>query len=377
MKEETFKIVLSGGGTGGHVFPLVAVAREIKRIMPRQTELFYLGPKDEWVKLYLSQEEVKIKPVVSGKIRRYITPEALILNLIDVIKIFLGIIQAFWKLFFLNPDLIFSKGGYGSIPVVIAGKMLGIPIFNHESDSVPGVANRFTSRLALRTFTSFSSTEYLDQKKLILTGNPIRREIFGGSWEESKKLFNLTGERPVILVLPGSQGSQRINELILLILPGLLELFEVIHQCGTKNYEQVRKEAEVVTKPEQKKYYHLLPFLNEKTLREALFAADLVIGRAGSGIIFEAAALGKPLIVIPLPESAQNHQFQNAYRLKEAGAALVLEERNLTPQFFIDRIVFLLTHEGELEKMKQAVQRFAKPKAAKEIAHYLLQYLIT
>lgn len=377
MKKERFKIVLTGGGTGGHVFPLIAVAREIKRIMPKETELFYLGPEDEWVKLYLSQEEIEIKPIISGKIRRYITLKSLLLNIIDVLKIFMGIIQTFWKLFFLNPDLIFSKGGYGSIPVVVAGKMVQIPIFNHESDSIPGLTNRFTSRLALRTFISFPNTQYLDPKKTILTGNPVRREIFGGSWEQSKELFNISGERPVLLVLPSSQGSQRINELILLVLPLLLEAFEVIHQCGTKNYEQVRKEADVVTGPEEKKYYHLLPFLNEKAIREALFAADLVISRAGSGVIFEAAALGKPLILIPLPESAQNHQFQNAYHLKEIGAAMVLEERNLTPQFFVDRIVFLLTHEKELEKMREAVKKFAKPKAAKEIAHYLLKYLIT
>lgn len=376
MAEKKIKIVLSGGGTGGHVFPLVAVAREIKRMLPEKTKLFYVGPKDRWIDLYLSEEEVKVRPVMSGKVRRYINPRAVFLNFIDFFKIILGTFQAFFKLFFVNPDLIFSKGGYGSIPVIIAGKILQVPIFNHESDKVPGVANRFASRLALRTFTSFPNTEYLKQEKIILTGNPIRREILEGTREESTKLFDLSGERPILLVFPGSQGSQRINDLILLVLPALLEFFEIIHQCGSQNYEQVKKEAEVVMESGQEKYYHPYPFLNEKGVREALFAADLVISRAGSGNIFEAAAAHKPLVLIPLPESAQNHQYENAYHLKRKGAAMVLEERNLTPQFFVERIIFLLTHENELEKMRKAIAKFAKPKAAKKIAHYLLEYLL-
>jgi len=371
------KILFTGGGTGGHIFPIIAVAREIRRILPKEKlGFFYLGPKDEFGEILLSQEGIKVKNVLAGKIRRYWDFKSFFENLIDItFKTPIGILQAFFYLFFLAPDLIFSRGGFGSIPAVISGWLLGIPIFLHESDAVPGLANRFLARFALEIFVSFPKTLYFPQDKMILVGNPIRREILEGSKAEAKTLFKLSGEKPVILILGGSQGAQRINDKILEILPEILKDFEILHQCGEKNFAEVRAEARVTINKDLEKYYHLFPFLKEEELKQAYAGCDLIVSRAGSGTIFEIAALGKPAILIPLPEAAQKHQLNNAYVYAERGAAVVLEEENFTAHFFMEKLKYLFSHPQELEKMASTAKEFSKPEAAKIIAGYVVEYL--
>ena len=371
------KILFTGGGTGGHILPIIAVSREIKRIyIKKDLQLFYIGPKDELGEILLSQEGIKIKRILAGKIRRYLGGFAIIQNLIDLLfKTPIGILQAFFYIFFLAPDLIFSKGGYGSLPAVISGWLLRVPIFLHESDIVPGLANRILSKFSLEIFVSFPKTEYFSPKKMILVGNPIRREILEGEIEKAKNLFKLTGEKPVILILGGSQGAQRINDMLLQILPEFLANFEMIHQCGEKNLKEVRAEVNIMIGEELKKYYHLFSFLKEEELRQAFRAANIIISRAGSGGIFEISALGKPAILIPLPEAAQNHQIKNAYSYAERGAALVIEEANLTPHFFLEKLKFLISQSKEIEKMSKAAKEFSKPQAAKIIAAYIIEYL--
>jgi UDP-N-acetylglucosamine--N-acetylmuramyl-(pentapeptide) pyrophosphoryl-undecaprenol N-acetylglucosamine transferase len=306
-RPKIMKIVFTGGGTGGHVFPIIAIIRELKKIS-RQFEFFYIGPKDEFAQDFLFGGGVKVKWITCGKFRRYLNFKSFFQNFLDLFKIPIGIFQAFFYLFFLNPDLIFSKGGFGSLPAVIAGWVLRIPIFLHESDAVPGLANRFLAKLSHEIFVSFPRTLYLPKDKIVVVGNPIRIELLRGNRKEAMEYFNITGEKPVILVLGGSQGAQRINDKILTILNELLENFELIHQTGTKNFREVTAEAEVIIKKELKKYYHPFPFLEEDGLKKAYAICDLVVARAGSGTIFEITALGKPSILIPLPESAQNHQ---------------------------------------------------------------------
>lgn len=371
------KILFTGGGTGGHIFPIIAVCREIRRIYPeKKLKFVYLGPKDEFGSDLLSQEGIKVKTILAGKIRRYFGIGSFFLNLIDILfKIPLGILQAFLIIFFSAPDLIFSKGGYGSIPAVISGWFLGVPIFLHESDIVPGLSNRFLSRFALEVFISFLRTEYFSPKKMILVGNPIRREILEGSKEKAKEIFKLTGERPTILILGGSQGAQRINDVILVILPEILKEFELIHQAGTKNFKTVKKEVEVILPEDFRKYYHLFPFLKEEELKHAYAVCDLIIGRAGSGTIFEIAALGKPSILIPIPEAAQNHQLKNTYSFAQNEASVIIEEINFTPHFFLEKIRYLFSHPSQVEKMEKAAREFSKPRAAKIIAAYITEYL--
>lgn len=370
------KIFFTGGGTGGHIFPIIAIAREIKKIFPPgKVKLYYIGPKDSFSKS-LSQEGISPLFVLSGKLRRYLNPISLLQNVFDIfLKIPLGIIQSFIYVLFFAPDLIFSKGGFGSFPPVIASKLLFVPIFLHESDSVPGLANRILARLATEVFVSFPNTPYFPKKKMILVGNPIRTELLEGNSEEAKKFFGLSGTRPVILILGGSQGAQRINDKILEVLPGLLKDFEVIHQCGEKNFESVQAEAKVMVKGDLIKFYHCFPFLNEKELKLAYGVADFIISRAGSGVIFEIAALGKPSILIPLPESAQEHQVRNAYIFAKGGASFVIEEENFTSHFFLERIRYFFEDPKKLEKMRNAAKEFSRPKAARIIAEYIKTFL--
>jgi UDP-N-acetylglucosamine--N-acetylmuramyl-(pentapeptide) pyrophosphoryl-undecaprenol N-acetylglucosamine transferase len=210
---------------------------------------------------------------------------------------------------------------------------------------------------------------------MIWVGNPIRTELLKGDKEEALAYFKITREKPIILILGGSQGAQRINDKILAILNELLENFEIIHQTGVKNFKEVELEAEALVKKELKKYYHPFPFLKEEELRRAYAICDLIIARAGSGTIFEIAALGKPSIIIPLPESAQDHQLANAYSFFESKATIVIEEKNFTPGFFLEKLRYLFSHREELEEMSKAAKDFSRPLAAKVIAHYIFEFL--
>lgn len=368
------KILFTGGGTAGHIFPIIALVREIKKINPEgNLQFFYIGPKDQFALALLAQEGIEIRTIMAGKFRRYLSFQ----NIIDIFKVPVGIIQAFFNIYVISPDLIFSKGGYGSLPACIAGWLLLTPIFLHESDVSPGLANKIASKMSLEIFTAYpiEKIQYFPAKKMIAVGNPLRREILEGSDKEAKKLFKLTGEKPVIFVLGGSQGAQKINDTILSILNDILESFEIIHQTGSVNFSEVEKEAEAIVEKKLKNYYHPLPFLNDKELSYAYHAADLVLSRAGAGSIFEIAAVGKPSILVPLSNSAQGHQVNNAYVYSEKGAALVMEEVNFTPHFFLEKLKYLFSQPKMLKDMSKKAKEFSKPEAARIIADYVVSYL--
>lgn len=375
------KILFTGGGTGGHVLPLIATARELRRIYTASSnkatlEMSYIGPKDPFIGILLSQEGIKIYTVPTGKLRRYWNIKTFFQNIWDIFfNIPLGIFLAFIKMFFLAPDLILSKGGYGALPATIAGWLFRVPIFLHESDIAPGLANRIGGKLAVEIFTSFPNTVQFPKKKMILVGNPVRRELLSGSREEAKTIFTLQGGKPILLILGGSQGAKRINEVILNIIGEMVKDFEVIHQTGEKNFAKVGNEALVMIKKELQGYYHPIAFFKEPELRHAYAAADFIISRSGSGSVFEIAALGKPSIMIPLPESAQNHQLLNAYAYAKTGAAIVLEHSNLTPHFLLEKIRSILLLPPEYAKMSKAALAFAKPEAARILAAYIIEYL--
>jgi len=369
------KILFTGGGTAGHIFPIIAIVREIRKSYPYgDFEFFYLGPKDKFVADFLSQEGIGVRIISAGKVRRYFSFQ----NIIDILfKLPIGIIQAFYHIFVISPDLIFSKGGFGSIPAVISGWILLVPIFLHESDVSPGLANRIAGKFALEIFTAFpvEKTERLPVKKLISVGNPVRGEILKGSQEEAKKLFKLTGGKKVILILGGSQGAQRINDTLLALLPEILEDFEIIHQTGEENFKQVTEEANVVITKYLGGYYHPFSFLNEEELSTAYQAADLVVSRAGAGSIFEIAAVGKPAILVPLAKAAQDHQVKNAYAFAENGAAIVVEETNFKPHFILEKIKYLFSQPEKLKEMAERAKWFSRPQAARIIAVYIVEYL--
>lgn len=372
------KILFTGGGTGGHVFPLVAIVREIRRIYPKTNqrvpmEFYYLGPKDDFSLILLSQEDFIIKTIISGKLRRYFSWK----NFIDILfKIPIGVIQSFFLLLTIKPDLIFSKGGSGSIAVTYPARFLRIPVFLHESDVAPGLSNQKTSKWAKKVFISFPKTEYFDPETTILVGNPIRKEILDGDKERAGEIFNLTFSKPILLIMGGSQGAEAINDFILLILNNLLKEYEVIHITGTQNVKEISAEAQIVEEGDLDKYYHPVGFLDEEKIKHAYRAADLIISRSGSGSIFEIAAVGKPSILIPLPSAASNHQLKNAYAYAQTGAGMVVEQENLTTNFFMENIQLLFLHPEKLEEIEQAALAFAKPLAARAIAREILEFLM-
>lgn len=368
------KILFTGGGTAGHIYPLIAIVREIKKGSKSQNIQFYfIGPKDNFSRALLEKEGFIVKTIFSGKMRRYFSFE----NIIDCFKFPLGVLQAFFYIFVISPDLIFSKGGYGSLPAVIAGKIFSTPIFLHESDAVPGLANRIAGKLALEIFTAFpvEKTASFPANKMVCVGNPVRNDVFSGMATKSNELFKITGGKPIILIIGGSQGAQFINERIISVLSELLENFEVIHQTGENNFEQTVREADLMMHSGQKEYYHPFGFLNESELQFAYNKADIIISRAGAGSIFEIALAGKPSILVPLASSAQNHQLKNAYAYSEKGAAIVMEEENFTPRFLIERLKSLFNSPVKLRDMSQKAKEFSKPDAANVIAYYIMAYL--
>ena len=249
-------------------------------------------------------------------------------------------------------------------------------MFLHESDVVPGLSNQTTAKWAKKIFTSFPKTEYFDPEKIIIVGNPIRKEILDGDKETAAEIFNLTLSKPIILIIGGSQGAEAINDFILLILNNLLRDYELIHVTGTKNLKEEEAEAQVVEEKDEDIYYHPVGFLDEGKIKHAYKAADLIISRSGSGSIFEIAAIGKPSILIPLPSAAGNHQSKNAYAYAETGASMVIEQENLTPNFFMENIQLLFLHPEKLEQMRNAALDFAKPLAARAIAREILEFLM-
>jgi len=362
------KIVFCGGGTSGHIMPLVSIARELKKLDTENIlEIHYIGPKDKISFEIFKNENIKTHAIFSGKIRRYFS----LLNIRDVLfNIPVGFLQSLFMLVFIDARLIFSKGGSGSVAVSYAAKILDIPVFLHESDSVPGLSNRKVSKWAKVIFISFPITDFFDPKKSIFVGNPIRKELLNGDKDKAIKLFNLNSNNPVILIIGGSQGAQTINEFILLNLNKILKNYELIHVTGFKNYDRVNIQAKFVADPSLRKYYHLYASLNEYQLKNAYEIASLIVSRAGSGSIFEIAATGKPSILIPLPTAASNHQLKNAYQYAKTQAAVVIEQDDLTENLFIQEIKNLIARSQEIN---QKALTFAKINAAKEIAKVLYE----
>jgi len=367
------RVILTGGGTGGHFYPLIAVARSLRDLADSKKilnfELIYASNEPYDPKI-LKEEEIRFLKIPAGKIRRYFS----IWNLFDPFKTFFGVIRAIFAVYFNFPDVIFAKGGYASFPALFAARLFGVPVILHETDSVPGKVTRWASKFAKRIAISFpEAAKYFPKEKTALVGNPVRREVVGGTWDEARDLFNLETGLPVVFVMGGSQGSEKINDLILDILPELLKFSQAIHQTGENNFEVSRSRAKIVlgSSPLAPRY-HQKKFLDEEQYRNASRAADVIVSRAGGGSIFEIAAWGVPAILIPLPSSAQDHQRENAYAYARAGAAEVIEEQNLTSHILLDRIRRMIEDKARSEKMSASARNFSKLDGADKIAAEIL-----
>lgn len=374
--KEPIRILLTGGSTGGHLYPLIAVAEDLIWLANEhnlQLEFIYLGA-EPLERESLKKIKAKIISFKASKIRRYFDWR----NLLDALKFPFNFLKVFWLIFKYMPDVIFSKGGPGSLEVVIAGWLLRIPILIHESDAVPGRSNLIAKKFATRIATAFENAlKYFPKEKTALVGQPIRRAYreINFTEEEIRKL-DLPTEGFKFLILGGSQGSQFINEFILEVLPDLLKLGAVIHQCGRDNYQEVKQLADfIILKncPMRDRFYKLYPFLDEVLLFKFLNFVDLVISRAGAGAIFEISATGKPSVLIPIPSYiAGEHQLQNAIEYSRTGAAIVIEQENLKPKIFMTVINKLVANQAVIDQMKKSATEFAKPDASYYLAKELL-----
>ncbi len=371
-------MALIGGGSGGHVYPLVAIAKKLKELGQQKgidVKIALIGSGD-FLKNAAKDNGFSFKGVMSGKRRRYSS----VSNFTDILKMPFGMFQAFWHLLWFMPDVAFAKGGHASVLPGFAAWFYRIPLYIHESDSVPGEANLKLSRFAKKVFTSFESANAaFAGKDVELVGNPIRQDVAGGNREEALQYFKLDTLRKTILVLGGSQGAQNLNNVITNSVVQLTGEFQVIHQVGQTNFKEVSARVAKIVKEGQDSYgktiqsrYKLFPFLSVKELSLAYSVADIVVSRAGAVTLSETAYAAKPTIVVPLKTSATNHQRGNAYEFAKYGA-VVIEEDNLKTTVLLDQIKELLNDSERYAKVSADIQKFAKPEAATIIAQQLLK----
>jgi UDP-N-acetylglucosamine--N-acetylmuramyl-(pentapeptide) pyrophosphoryl-undecaprenol N-acetylglucosamine transferase len=371
------KIILTGGGTGGHFYPIVAVAESIRKISKEQKlldpELYYMAPQ-KYDERALFENGVKFSYSYSGKVRRYFS----LLNFFDFFKTGAGIINAIITVWSIYPDVIFSKGGYVAFPVLVAAKILGIPVVIHESDSHPGRVNLWAGKFAQRIAVSYpQAADYFPKEKVAHTGNPVRKELIEPIREGAHEYLKLEENLPTIVILGGSLGSQRINETVIDVLPELVKKYNVIHQTGKNNFEEVSRTAQVLlSESVHRSRYQPFAYLNLLAMRMAYGAASLVISRAGS-TIFEIALAQAPSIVIPIPKEVSHDQTSNAFSYASAGACTVIEEINLTPHVLLSEIERIIEKPGVAEAMKKGAGSFAKKDAADTIAREILSIAVS
>lgn len=371
------KILLTGSGSGGHFYPLIAVAEAINDLVREkkilEPTLYYAAPEPYDRELLLANN-IQFVPTAAGKFRRYFSP----LNVIDWFKTGWGIVGSVLRIFFIYPDVVFGKGGYGSFPMLLAARIFRIPVVIHESDSVPGVVNKWAGRFAEKIAVSYpNAAQYFPKDKVALTGNPIRKSILLPERQGAFEYLKLEEGLPVLLVLGGSQGAQAINEIVLTSLPQLVEKYQIIHQTGEANFKEISSRAQValINSPHPERYKPFA-YLNELATRMSAGAATLIITRAGSAL-FEIAAWGIPAIVVPLEGSASGHQTQNAFAYARAGAGIVIEQNNLTPGLLLSEINRITGNAELMRTMGEKARAYARVDAAKAIAQVLLDIAIS
>jgi UDP-N-acetylglucosamine--N-acetylmuramyl-(pentapeptide) pyrophosphoryl-undecaprenol N-acetylglucosamine transferase len=364
------KMVLTGGGTGGHLFPLIAVSRKLRERLGDGVEFLFIGSGSRMEREIIAQDGIRDKYVQAGKYRRYFSFN----NFIDFFRLPIGIIQSLWILLWYMPDIIFAKGGYASVPVVLAARFYRIPVLIHESDAMPGMANRFLAKFASMIGVSYQMAEkYFPAGRSAMVGNPVREEIMNGDPVAARAMFHFTESKPVVLVLGGSQGAKTINEAVSKILPKLLLHAQIIQQTGNNNYDEVVHLAGSYGIKAGREGYYPVRFLNDAQMQAAFAIADIVVSRAGANSIADIAANGKASILIPLFKSAGDHQRMNAYELAKIGATMVLEETNLGEHILLQKIEKIF-HDDELKKtMESKIRAFYHPEAADHIAQGLIK----
>ncbi len=366
------KILLTGGGTGGHFYPIIAIASAIREVARAEKviapQIYYMA-ETQYDSRVLFDNEITFIPISAGKMRNYFS----ILNFFDLFKTIWGTIKATIDMFSIYPDVVFGKGGYVSFPALFAARILRIPVIIHESDSVPGRVNKWAGKFAQKIAVSFKdAADEFPAEKVAFTGNPIRHELLTPLKNGAHEFLKLDPNIPTILIIGGSQGSRVINDTILDIVPNLVEKYQIIHQTGKDNFADVSGRSQIILqKNPEKDRYHPYDYLNVLALRMVAGVADLAISRAGS-TIFEIACWGMPAILIPIENSHGDHQLKNAFNYAREGGAVVIEEGNLTPHVLLGEINRLMESKEIRLKMSQSAKAFARTDSVTVIAKEIL-----
>ena len=317
------KIVLTGGGTAGHVTPNIALLPELKK---QGYDVHYIGSYEGIERTLIKEQGIPYYGISSGKLRRYIDVK----NLSDPFKVVKGLGQAIRLLGRIKPDVVFSKGGFVSVPVVLAAKFRHIPCVIHESDMTPGLANKICIPCAHRVCTNFPETmKHIPAEKAVLTGSPIRQELFKGSREKGLACCGFDDTKPVLLIMGGSLGAVAVNDAVRGILPELLQKFHVIHLCGKGKLDDSLNDT---------KGYAQYEYIGPE-LRDLMAAADILISRAGANAICEILALRKPNILIPLSaEASRGDQILNAASFEQSGYSVVIQEKDVTNELLLKTV---------------------------------------
>lgn len=371
-KQAPFRLLIAGGGTGGHVFPAVAVVEEIRAREP-ETEFFWIGSHKGVEGRIAKEHGIPFRAVQMGKLRRYFDVE----NFKDAFRFPVGIIQAWPQIGSFRPDVIFSTGGHASVPSVIAGWTRRIPILTHEQTAQIGMANRISAKFASSFAVSFDESIPLAQgvhKHVVLTGNPVRKSLLNGDAERGRQRFGFTSDLPILYVTGGALGATRLNAGVEPNLPAFLESMQIVHQAGpaaTENDDTARLAAFRETLPDHlKRRYVVTEFVRDE-LPDVFAMADLVVSRSGAGTVAELELVGKPSILVPLPGTGGDEATKNARVLEKAGAAVMVHQKDATPERLAQEVNRLLGDRATLEAMATAARAMGRPDAAARLADEL------
>jgi len=348
-------ILFTGGGTAGHVTPNLAL---IHAARARGWQVSYVGSAQGIEHEMVQAQQVPYFAVASGKLRRYFDWQ----NFIDPFKLLLGVCQAFVLCLRLKPDVVFSKGGFVSVPVVVAAWLTRIPVISHESDVTPGLANRLAYPFCRRICLTFEvSRRHLPEAKVLLTGTPVRNTITSGEARRGREALGLNGVKPVLLVFGGSLGAGAINRQVRAVLPELLATFDVVHVAGRGNIDPSLAQSDYVQRE----------FIGDE-FGDVLAAADVVVSRAGANSLYELFLLRKPHLLIPLGSGAsRGDQLVNAATFEQAGYSRVIQEAALTDAGFVSAVQDLLT---DAEQLSEAMSSFPRPDSERMILAEIEQY---
>lgn len=347
------RIVLTGGGTAGHVTPNIAL---LPSLQEAGYEIAYVGSYDGIEKRLIADFNIPYTGISTGKLRRYLDPK----NLSDPFRVLKGFGEARKYLKQFKPDVVFSKGGFVSVPVVRAAASLKIPCIIHESDMTPGLANKLCIPVATKVCCNFPETmENISKDKAVLTGSPIRKELAQGNRIAGLNMCGFSANTPTIMVIGGSQGAANVNKAVRDALPKLLEDFQIVHLCGKEKMDNL-----LLNTPGYKQFEYV-----KAELKDLFAMADLVISRAGANSICELLALKKPNILIPLPSStSRGDQLLNAKSFESQGYSIVINEDDLTTSLLVDEVHELYANKNYyIDVMSKSRQMDAIPKIMKLI----------